>query len=75
MMRNLKLFGAGLALAGLLLCPLGCMNCNIAIRGTVDVTRQHATTEGAATNLPRKGETSISAEKTTDVQADLPINR
>lgn len=71
-MRNLKLLGAGLVLAGLLLCPLGCMNCNIAIRGTVDVTRQHATTEGRTTSSPKKGPTSISAEKTTDVA--LPIS-
>lgn len=72
-MRNLKLFGAGLVLVGLLLCPLGCMNnCNIAIRGTVDVTRQHATTEGRTTSSPKKGSSSISAEKTTDVA--LPIS-
>ena len=71
-MRNLKLFGAGLVLAGLLLCPLGCMNCNVAIRGTIDVTRQHATTEGQTTSSPKKGSTSISAEKTTDVA--LPIS-
>jgi hypothetical protein len=72
MMRNLKLFGAGLVLVGLLLCPLGCMNCNIAIRGTVDVTRQHATTEGRTTSSPKKGSASISAEKTTDVA--LPVS-
>lgn len=74
-MDTVKLFCWVLVLVGLLLFLLGCVNCNLAIRGTIDDTRQHATTEGAATNLPRKGETSISAEKTTDVQADLPLNQ
>lgn len=71
-MRNLKLFCWSLVLVGLLLCPLGCMNCNIAIRGTIDDTRQHATTEGRTTSSPKKGSASISAEKTTDVA--LPIS-
>lgn len=71
-MGNLKLFCWSLVLAGVLLCPLGCMNCNIAIRGTIDDTRQHATTEGRTTSSPKKGAASISAEKTTDVA--LPIS-
>ena len=71
-METLKLFCWGLVLASILLCLLGCMNCNIAIRGTIDVTRQHATTEGRTTSSPKKGSASISAEKTTDVA--LPIS-
>ena len=71
-METLQLLKWVLVLVGLLLCLLGCMNCNIAIRGTIDDTRQHATTEGRTTSSPKKGAASISAEKTTDVA--LPIS-
>lgn len=50
----------------------GCV-CNVAWRGVVNNTQQEATTEGRITNEPWHGNTSIAAEKTTDVQADLPL--
>ena len=50
----------------------GCV-CNLAWRGVVNNTQQKATTEGTITNEPWHGNTSIAAEKTTDVQADLPL--
>ena len=71
-METMKTFGWCLVLASILLCLLGCMNCNIAIQGTIDDTRQHATTEGRTTSSPKKGAASISAEKTTDVA--LPVS-
>ena len=52
--------------------PPGCV-CNVAWRGVVNNTQQEATTEGRITNEPWHGNTSIAAEKTTDVQADLPL--
>ena len=50
----------------------GCV-CNVAWRGVVNNTQQEATTEGKIKNEPWHGNTSIAAEKTTDVQADLPL--
>ena len=50
----------------------GCV-CNIAWRGTLSYTEQQATTEGTTTSTPTQRDTSIAAEKTTDVQADLPL--
>ena len=50
----------------------GCV-CNVAWRGTLSYTEQKATTEGATTSTPTQRDTSIAAEKTTDVQADLPL--
>lgn len=47
---------------------------NLAWRGTIDSYDQKATTEGAITNKPRKNDTSVNAEKTTDVTADVPIS-
>lgn len=51
----------------------GCV-CNIAWRGVVNNTQQEATTEGTITNEPWHGATTISAEKTTDLEADVPLN-
>lgn len=50
----------------------GCV-CNVAWRGTLSYTEQKATTDGATTSTPTQRDTSIAAEKTTDVQADLPL--
>lgn len=50
----------------------GCV-CNVAWRGTLSYTEQKATTDGAATSTPTQRDTSIAAEKTTDVKADLPL--
>ena len=51
----------------------GCV-CNIAFRGVVNNTQQEAATEGRIKNEPWYGNTSIAAEKTTDLKADVPIN-
>lgn len=72
-METMKTFGWCLALAAFLLYMAGCVNCNLAIRGTIDDTRQQASTEGSVRNDPQDGATSISAEKTTDVA--LPISK
>lgn len=50
----------------------GCV-CNVAWRGTLSYTEQKATTDGATISTPKQRDTSIAAEKTTDVQADLPL--
>lgn len=53
----------------------GCYNTNIAWRGVIDTTRQTATTEGKINNKPESGNISISAEKQTEIQADVPITK
>lgn len=60
-----------IAMIAIVLLP-GCV-CNVAWRGTLSYTEQTATTEGATTSTPTQRDTSIAAEKTTDVQADLPL--
>ena len=50
----------------------GCV-CNVAWRGTLSYTEQKATTDGTTTSAPKQRDTSIAAEKTTDVKADLPL--
>lgn len=55
----------------------GCVNSpvNLAWRGVVHDYQQEATTEGRIDNTPTLGDTSVNAEKTTDVQADVPITK
>lgn len=60
-----------IAMIAIALLP-GCV-CNVAWRGTLSYTEQQATTDGATTSTPAQRDTSIAAEKTTDVQADLPL--
>jgi len=60
-----------IAMIAIALLP-GCV-CNVAWRGTLSYTEQKATTDGATTSTPTQRDTSIAAEKTTDVQADLPL--
>jgi hypothetical protein len=60
-----------IAIIAVVLLP-GCV-CNVAWRGTLSYTEQKATTDGATTSTPTQRDTSIAAEKTTDVQADLPL--
>ena len=50
----------------------GCV-CNVAWRGTLSYTEQKATTDGATTSTPTQRDTSIAAEKKTDLKADLPL--
>lgn len=47
--------------------------CNIAWRGTLSYTEQQATTDGTTTSTPTQRDTSIAAEKKTDLKADLPL--
>lgn len=60
-----------IAMIAIVLLP-GCV-CNVAWRGTLSYTDQKATTDGATTSTPTQRDTSIAAEKTTDVKADLPL--
>lgn len=60
-----------IAMIAIALLP-GCV-CNVAWRGTLSYTEQKATTDGATTSTPTQRDTSIAAEKTTDVKADLPL--
>ena len=60
-----------IAMIAIALLP-GCV-CNVAWRGTLSYTEQQATTDGTTISTPKQRDTSIAAEKTTDVQADLPL--
>ena len=60
-----------IAIIAIALLP-GCV-CNVAWRGVVNNTQQEATTEGKIKNEPWHGDTSIAAEKKTDLKADLPL--
>ena len=46
---------------------------NVAWRGTLTYVEQKATTEGKVNSQPVAGDTSIAAEKTTDLKADIPL--
>ncbi len=72
----LKPLGIALAtlLSGCLMQGCVCSSVNLAWRGTVDNYDQKATTEGRIDNRPRKNDTSVNAEKQTDVDANVPVN-
>lgn len=54
-----------------LLLASGCMNSNLAWRGTNNVYYQDVSTDGSLTNTPTSGDTHINAEKTTDAKVDV----
>ena len=46
---------------------------NVAWRGTLTNVEQKAETDGRAASTPTARDTSIAAEKTTDLKADVPL--
>jgi len=46
---------------------------NVAWRGTLTYVEQQATTDGRVESKPVTRDTSIAAEKTTDLQAEIPL--
>jgi hypothetical protein len=60
-----------LLLIALMILP-GC-TFNVAWRGTLTHVEQKATTGARTENEPWAGDTSIAAEKTTDLKADVPL--
>lgn len=60
----------GLALVVML---AGCAGVNLAWRGVVINTTQDVQTGGMVHNQPTSGSSSVAAEKTTDLKADVPL--
>ena len=46
---------------------------NVAWRGTLTYVEQKAETDGKVASTPTARDTSIAAEKTTDLKADIPL--
>jgi hypothetical protein len=60
-----------LLLIALMILP-GC-RVNFVMRGNLSSYDQRADTDGEIRNNPRVGATTIAAEKTTDLKADIPL--